>query len=154
MKMKYLIHFYTIAAIGVIGMVMWGFWGLLSGLVVGYILVSLFGQALLSLSGGILPRKIRQKTAQEFLSLNVEWLEHRMPDHDKGGDAEFIEHLLEKVFLKAAVIGPWASSGMSYAEVASAVEILKSEEDNPNVIEILDRLWLFLEYHWWCKDST
>lgn len=147
--MKNLIPHFTIVIIGIIGAFVWGVWGFLGGLVVGYIITLLFGLSLIKISGGILPRKVRKETARNFLDLNLPWLRQRIPLQFRGNELPYIENLLEKIAKKAAIVGPATASGMSYGEFELAVESIAAEEKNSNVIEIVEKLWEFIKHTWY-----
>ncbi len=126
-----------------------GVWGFVLGLPVGYALVSVFGIVLVKASGGLLPRKIRRKTAREFVEEYYEYLDERIPSDWRGRHVEFIEKLLEDIFRKAAVVGPAISTGTSYLEVMAAVESLREETEDEPTVEIIDQLWEYITVEWY-----
>jgi len=143
----------AIVLIGLIGFIIWGLWGLIGGLVGGYIVVSLFGLILVAVSGGILPQKARKQAAREFYARYAQWLVTKIPDNFRGQEIQYIEKLLERIYKKAAVIGPFSSSGMSLAEVTTAVDIIKNEESSQSVVDIVDHLYDYLVDEWYFPQT-
>jgi len=147
--MKNMVPHFTIAALALVGLIWKGVWGFVIGLVGGYVAVVIFGLVLTAASGGLLPKKVRKETARNFCTENADQLLELIPPGHEGKEAEFIERLLERIFHKAAIIGPSTSSGMSFGEVDAAVQIIKEEVDDPRERETIDVLWDFVQREWY-----
>ncbi|MCP4581548.1 MAG: hypothetical protein GY839_07995 [candidate division Zixibacteria bacterium] len=151
--MKNLIPHFIIGITAIVCGLIWGFWGLLIGLIASYIVITLLGLSLIKTSKGILPRDVRQNTASKFLKENKEWLKTRIPSQHNEKELQFLENLLDSIAKIASILGPSTSSGFSHGEMEAAVELLTTEEIDPNIAEIVERLWPFIEAEWYGASS-
>jgi len=147
--MKNLIPHFTIAVIGIVGLLFGGLTGLVVGLVGGYILVTLFGLILFKVSGGILPKKVRIETSKKFVIDYDSLFWEVMPDASFDEKVDYIENLLEQIIRRAATQAPDTHSGMSYHDVDSIIDSVIDEEKNPEKREIIISFWHYLIEEWY-----
>ncbi len=147
----YMLPWIVIGVFGLIGLFVWGGYGLFGGLLAGYFAVMGFGLLLKKASGGMLPRNMRIEAAQEFLDKNENFVDKYISSEYRGNEQEYIESLLERIYEKAAVVGHEFASGTSLVEVQSAVENIIQNEEDENVKVIINELLQFIIHKWYTE---
>ena len=142
-----LVPFIIIGIFGLIGLFIGRFYGLLIGVVGGYILVVFFGWIANRVSGGLLPRKVRRTTAINFLKLYSDVSKSTFPNLEEVGLIKEIEFQIERIYQTAVKLSPTMSpsGGWSLAEIQSVSDMLIKEESRPEMKELLGKLTLHLE---------
>jgi hypothetical protein len=135
--------------LAIVGFVAWGIKGSIIGLAAGYALAFLLGQMLIMAEDGILPKEVRKITAKAFIDKHSDYVSARMPPKYSGNSQRFVEDLLERLYKRAAIVGPSSSSGYSQLEAEVALESIKEEEQDRKIVEVFDALWAFLVESWY-----
>jgi len=129
----------TIVLCAILGLYLYGVLGAVLGAVAGYLLSMLIGTIAAAWGGGLLPRKLRQRTALFFYMNHQPTIDAYVHGTSEQEKLRLIEGLIERIFRRATVKAPLLSKsmGMSYREVEEAAEQEATAAENPKVREVI-----------------
>jgi hypothetical protein len=97
-----MIPYVAIGIVALIGLFGWGLKGLIVGAITGYVFSVLLGLALVGISGGLLPRKVRQQTASSFIALHPDLVRSMFTNMSHSALQKAVEHSVESIFRRAS----------------------------------------------------
>jgi len=129
----------TIVLCAILGLYLYGVLGAVLGAVAGYLLSMLIGTIAAAWGGGLLPRKLRQRTAFFFYMNHQPTIDAHMDGTSEQEKLRMIEALIERIFRRATVKAPLLSKsmGMSYPEVQEAAEQEAAAEQDPKMRHVI-----------------
>lgn len=115
-----------IGIFAIIGLLIWGIKGLLIGGTLGYIITVLSGLALIGISGGFLPRKIRKAIAIKFIQNYSDIVEEVYPNIGDAERQKKIEKEIEQVIKTSVELSPAGDpiGGLRLGDIQIAVSSL------------------------------
>ena len=124
-----------------VGLAGWGIWGGIAAFAIAWSVSMLFGLVCIWISGGVLPRSVRRKTAESFLEAHLETAIAAYPGLNDHALQNAIEDKIEEICR--------AATGQNYEQLMDAAERLKKEEINPLRRDLITAIWMHLERTWW-----
>lgn len=130
-----------------IGLFGWGFKGLIIGAVGAHLAAIIFGVVLTSLSGGLLPRKVRKKAASDFVARHEDLIRAAFPKTPQGEYQRTIEKAIERIFERAMADNKSADllASMTLGAIQSATASIISEEQGHEMKTLLSALGEHIE---------
>lgn len=139
----------TILIIAIIGAFVHGFIGFFVWGLVGFLGVIALGFILRKLSGGILPRKVRDETATDFIAIYPDLIAKAYPTFTPYQAKERVAALLDEMMKKATINNPSPNlsvAGNPEVFLPSAVQV--AEEQPTDVAkELAQELVVFVRTH-------
>ncbi len=128
-----MVPYVLIGIFAVIGLFLWGLWGLLGGAVVGFLIVMAISSLLFVKNRGYVPKKIKRESAEKFIQEYEDVVKKVYPDLSTQALQHQIESEIESIFFKAMTAG----SGPSSIEITTVVEEKIENSNSDNYIELL-----------------
>ncbi len=126
---------------GVVGFFIWG--------ICGYIGVLAFGWLLTFFSGGVLPRKMRDETATDFIALHPDLIKEAYPRHSPYEAKQRVAALLDSMAKKAAKNAPSTHIDYAFSPDVFFKSALEVAEKQPSMelIKLAHELITFVKTH-------
>lgn len=97
-----MLPYIIIGVFALIGLLVWGVWGLIVGSIGGYVITLLLGSLSERIQGGILPQKVRTDLAAKFIFENSEIVASAFPRISATEVESVVERAIEDICKKAA----------------------------------------------------
>ncbi len=134
---------------GVAGFFIWGISGFIGVLAIGLVLTKF--------SGGILPRKVRDETATDFIVHHPELVQQAFPDNSPYEAKQKVAATLDAMYKRATINNPSFNldvAGDPRVFLVSALEIAE-EQPSEDLKEMARELVAFVgNHHLWYKHAN
>jgi len=139
----------TILAIAIIGAFVDGVAGFFIGGVCGLIGVLVIGWLLNIFSGGVVPRKVRDETAADFIAQFPELIKRAYPGESAYEAKQKVASLLDGMMKKAIINNPSAHLDVALSPQVFFESALEVAEEQPNkeLKELAHELIAFVKNH-------
>lgn len=146
-----MIPYITILLIAVIGGFVHGIVGFVVWAVLGYVAVVTFGRVLVLWSGGVLPRKLRDQTATDFLAENSALVGAALPNMTAYQAKKRVEEILELMARRALRNNPSRNVETAFSAPVFLLSALDIAEDFPTAQEqeLATKLVSFVRERWY-----
>lgn len=118
-----------IVVAAIIGLIGWGGRGLLIGAVGGFLLTVVIGVIVRRVSGGMIPRKEREKLAVNVMENSPEIVDSAYPDLTDEEQARQLEGDVERIIEEAVDISPSNEEVWSEGVIMTAAKRVAFEQD-------------------------
>lgn len=121
-----MVPYLLIIAFAGVGALVWGGVGFVSGGLIGFASVFIIGMLLNMFSGGVLPSKVRDETATDFIVKNPELIQQAFPELEPYATKTAVAELLDSMYKRSTVNNPSINldnAGNPEVFLASAMEV-------------------------------
>lgn len=142
-----MIPWYTVLLIAVMGAIYGGITGFVIGGVAGYLLVIVFSLGLKKINGGVIPSRVRDETATDFIASHPELVTLAFPDMSPYQAKKRVGLILENIAQKSLALDPSINCDVNPFYFVISARAIEQEETKQEIKDLIRGLLAFLRDH-------